>query len=259
MHQRMIFLFLPPLLFMQLPLWLGCTSQNEFHVLSFVLYRYMKYLYPYECEKRGLSSPGELQAAIDSNRREGRRQSYGSTLFNYSPVGTPTLLASPKLQMPHISMPTPNGGHMTQTPVIKKGLCFLLVFYSLFWKERERKMIFLIRKLNVIADLDLNYTLDPPKEKSSLLHNNSATSYSRLFHAVAWIVIRADRKQLAGLPLAHSASFRITPAGAMKHKETWAASWFSNVPIWKRTSHATLLGSKTLTNLTIFIVFTKQP
>ncbi|XP_026067003.1 AT-rich interactive domain-containing protein 3A isoform X3 [Carassius auratus] len=81
--------------------------------------QYMKYLYPYECEKRGLSSPGELQAAIDSNRREGRRQSYGSTLFNYSPVGTPTLLASPKLQMPHISMPTPNGGHMTQT-VIKK-------------------------------------------------------------------------------------------------------------------------------------------
>uniref|UniRef100_A0A673KLD9 AT-rich interactive domain-containing protein 3 n=1 Tax=Sinocyclocheilus rhinocerous TaxID=307959 RepID=A0A673KLD9_9TELE len=82
--------------------------------------QYMKYLYPYECEKRGLSSPGELQAAIDSNRREGRRQSYGSTLFSYSPMGTPTLLASPKLQMPHISMPTPNGGHMTQTTVIKK-------------------------------------------------------------------------------------------------------------------------------------------
>ncbi|XP_016149861.1 AT-rich interactive domain-containing protein 3A [Sinocyclocheilus grahami] len=82
--------------------------------------QYMKYLYPYECEKRGLSSPGELQAAIDSNRREGRRQSYGSTLFSYSPMGTSTLLASPKLQMPHISMPTPNGGHMTQTTVIKK-------------------------------------------------------------------------------------------------------------------------------------------
>ncbi|CAM4539957.1 unnamed protein product [Leuciscus chuanchicus] len=82
--------------------------------------QYMKYLYPYECEKRGLSSPGELQAAIDSNRREGRRQSYGSTLFNYSPVGTPTLLSSPKLQMPHISMPgMPNGGHLNQTSVIK--------------------------------------------------------------------------------------------------------------------------------------------
>ncbi|KAL2092390.1 hypothetical protein ACEWY4_012188 [Coilia grayii] len=82
--------------------------------------QYMKYLYPYECEKRGLSSPGELQAAIDSNRREGRRQSYGSALFNYSPVGTPTLLASPKLQMPHIAMPTHNGAHLSQSQAIKK-------------------------------------------------------------------------------------------------------------------------------------------
>lgn len=37
----------------------------------------MKYLYPYECEKRRLSTPSELQAAIDGNRREGRRTSYG--------------------------------------------------------------------------------------------------------------------------------------------------------------------------------------
>lgn len=37
----------------------------------------MKYLYPYECEKKGLSTPSELQAAIDGNRREGRRSSYG--------------------------------------------------------------------------------------------------------------------------------------------------------------------------------------
>ncbi|KAF6216932.1 hypothetical protein GE061_001283 [Apolygus lucorum] len=40
--------------------------------------QYMKYLYPYECEKRRLSTPGELQAAIDGNRREGRRGSYGT-------------------------------------------------------------------------------------------------------------------------------------------------------------------------------------
>lgn len=83
--------------------------------------RYMKYLYPYECEKRGLSSPGELQAAIDSNRREGRRQSFGSTVFSYSPVGTPTLLSSPKLQMSHLSMPTQNSVHISQVPDIKKG------------------------------------------------------------------------------------------------------------------------------------------
>jgi hypothetical protein len=40
-------------------------------------FRYMKYLYPYECEKKHLSTPAELQAAIDGNRREGRRTSYG--------------------------------------------------------------------------------------------------------------------------------------------------------------------------------------
>nr|ADW95351.1 deadringer [Paracentrotus lividus] len=40
--------------------------------------QYMKYLYPYECEKKSLSSPSELQSAIDGNRREGRRPSYHS-------------------------------------------------------------------------------------------------------------------------------------------------------------------------------------
>lgn len=45
--------------------------------IFFSLFRYMKYLYPYECEKEKLSSPEELQMAIDGNRREGRRSSYG--------------------------------------------------------------------------------------------------------------------------------------------------------------------------------------
>lgn len=83
--------------------------------------RYMKYLYPYECEKRGLSSPGELQAAIDSNRREGRRQSFGATLFNYSPVGTPAILASPKLPMPALTISTHNCSQINQVHTIKKG------------------------------------------------------------------------------------------------------------------------------------------
>ena len=37
----------------------------------------MKYLYDYECDKEGLSTKDELQQAIDGNRREGRRSSYG--------------------------------------------------------------------------------------------------------------------------------------------------------------------------------------
>ncbi|XP_037078628.1 AT-rich interactive domain-containing protein 3A-like, partial [Pollicipes pollicipes] len=43
--------------------------------------QYMKYLYPYECQKQGLSSPSELQVAIDGNRREGRRSTYNNASY----------------------------------------------------------------------------------------------------------------------------------------------------------------------------------
>ncbi|CAB4058831.1 Protein dead ringer,AT-rich interactive domain-containing protein 3A,AT-rich interactive domain-containing protein 3B,Protein dead ringer homolog,AT-rich interactive domain-containing protein 3C,AT-rich interactive domain-containing protein cfi-1 [Lepeophtheirus salmonis] len=39
--------------------------------------QYTKYLYPLECMQRNLSNPGELQMAIEGNKREGRRSSYG--------------------------------------------------------------------------------------------------------------------------------------------------------------------------------------
>ncbi|XP_037608393.1 AT-rich interactive domain-containing protein 3B-like isoform X1 [Sebastes umbrosus] len=63
--------------------------------------QYMKYLYPFECERKGLSSPGELQAAIDSNRREGRRPSYSSSLFRFSPSPStaPHILSPPKMHL----------------------------------------------------------------------------------------------------------------------------------------------------------------
>lgn len=35
-------------------------------------------MYPLECRKKNLSNPTELQAAIEGNKREGRRGSYGS-------------------------------------------------------------------------------------------------------------------------------------------------------------------------------------
>ncbi|KAM4748323.1 AT-rich interactive domain-containing protein 3B [Rhinophrynus dorsalis] len=68
--------------------------------------QYMKYLYLYECEKKSLSSPAELQAAIDGNRREGRRPSYGSSSFSYSPTpaGAPTLLGAPKVPVPMLGV-----------------------------------------------------------------------------------------------------------------------------------------------------------
>jgi hypothetical protein len=85
-------------------------------------HRYMKYLYPYECERRGLSSPNELQAAIDSNRREGRRQSFGGSLFAYSPGGAHGMLSSPKLPVPSLGLAaSTNGSSITPAPKIKKG------------------------------------------------------------------------------------------------------------------------------------------
>ncbi|XP_061884474.1 AT-rich interactive domain-containing protein 3A isoform X2 [Entelurus aequoreus] len=83
--------------------------------------QYMKYLYPYECDKRGLSNPNELQAAIDSNRREGRRQSFGGSLFTYSPNGTPTMLSSPKLSTPTMGLTVgTNGASLTPIQKIRK-------------------------------------------------------------------------------------------------------------------------------------------
>lgn len=58
----------------------SCRSRRVKIVFILVLTcRYMKYLYPYECSKKKLSTPAELQAAIDGNRRDSRR-SFGSFL-----------------------------------------------------------------------------------------------------------------------------------------------------------------------------------
>lgn len=71
----------------------------------------MKYLYPYECEKRRLSTPAELQAAIDGNRREGRRSSYGtySEMVQRSPI--------PSSQMSPLSLVS-----QQQSMVVRGGL-----------------------------------------------------------------------------------------------------------------------------------------
>lgn len=68
--------------------------------------RYMKYLYPYECEKRQLSTPEELQVAIEGNRREGRRSSYGtySEMVQRSPL--PNLPPTHPSQMSPLSLVT---------------------------------------------------------------------------------------------------------------------------------------------------------
>ncbi|XP_013876980.1 AT-rich interactive domain-containing protein 3B [Austrofundulus limnaeus] len=82
--------------------------------------QYMKYLYPFECDKKGLSSPGELQAAIDSNRREGRRPSYTTSLYRYSPSPGSAphgLLSSPPMQAAPIMH---NGLNTSASPNLKR-------------------------------------------------------------------------------------------------------------------------------------------
>uniref|UniRef100_A0A8D2KUX3 AT-rich interactive domain-containing protein 3 n=1 Tax=Varanus komodoensis TaxID=61221 RepID=A0A8D2KUX3_VARKO len=99
----------------------GLNLPTSITSAAFTLRTYMKYLYPYECEKRGLSSPNELQAAIDSNRREGRRQGFSGSIFTYSPSGTHTMLPSPQLQVPAMGMASAtNGSPMVSVPKIKK-------------------------------------------------------------------------------------------------------------------------------------------
>ncbi|TKS73599.1 AT-rich interactive domain-containing protein 3A [Collichthys lucidus] len=82
--------------------------------------QYMKYLYPFECEKKGLSSPGELQAAIDSNRREGRRPSYTNSLYRYSPSPSSAphaLISSPTMQATSTGH---NGLNSSASPILKR-------------------------------------------------------------------------------------------------------------------------------------------
>ena len=90
----------------------------------------MKYLYAYECEKKSLSSPAELQAAIDGNRREGRRPSYSSSLFSYSPTATgpPSLLSPPKIRFPIIGVAPGSGTsnpRVSPAAAVRKGQLLL--------------------------------------------------------------------------------------------------------------------------------------
>ncbi|XP_053742697.1 AT-rich interactive domain-containing protein 3B-like [Synchiropus splendidus] len=83
--------------------------------------QYMKYLYAFECDKKGLSSPGELQAAIDNNRREGRRPSYTNSLYRYSPSpssGPHALLSSPTMPPTATGNSDPN---QMASPVLKRS------------------------------------------------------------------------------------------------------------------------------------------
>ena len=79
--------------------------------------QYMKYLYPYECSTLKLSSPGELQCAIDGNRRDtSRRPSIGHYTSMVEPdVGFYPDSASPKSNCSSPTLKRPSSPTMSQS------------------------------------------------------------------------------------------------------------------------------------------------
>ena len=77
------------------------VAEKNNEIANCLFPRYMKYLYPYECSKKKLSTPAELQAAIDGNRRDSRR-SFGSFLSQTVPSdgGRPYSSPSPTTTPP---------------------------------------------------------------------------------------------------------------------------------------------------------------
>uniref|UniRef100_A0A8D2MKG2 AT-rich interactive domain-containing protein 3 n=1 Tax=Zonotrichia albicollis TaxID=44394 RepID=A0A8D2MKG2_ZONAL len=140
--------------------------------------QYMKYLYPYECEKRALSSPGELQAAIDSNRREGRRQTFGTALFNYSPASTPTLLGTPKMPLPALTISTHKDGMLAASVPGRIAIPVGLASHHLTAAQAAAaSQAVVLEQLREKLE-----TGEPPEKKVAL----TAEEQQRLGHPVLW-------------------------------------------------------------------------
>lgn len=81
--------------------------------------QYTRYLYPYECRNKNLSSPSDLHSAIESHRREGRRQAYEG-FSGFIPTSScfplpPSPLQIPLPQFPHLQQQRPK---MFEDPLI---------------------------------------------------------------------------------------------------------------------------------------------
>ena len=86
----------------------SCTRSNC-ETEPRLLFRYTKYIYPYECHMKNLSNPNELQTAIDGNRREGRRSGYDSYPHPMFGGPRPTIPLPPSsLALSH-NLPLPPG------------------------------------------------------------------------------------------------------------------------------------------------------
>ena len=98
-----------------------------FQVLTFIpffhhaIFRYIKYLYPYECETKNLSSPEELHLAVDINRRDARTPVAGTPQTPGTPHTPVRLLMDPN--QASLAAQTPTNTPSTATagePAAKK-------------------------------------------------------------------------------------------------------------------------------------------
>ena len=81
-------------------------------------------MYPFECEKEKLPSPAELQAAIDGNRREGRRPSYGNP-YGF-PEGVPGMHPAAFPSLPGAGQMLPNGLRLPNGGMTRSLTLFLM-------------------------------------------------------------------------------------------------------------------------------------
>lgn len=78
----------------------------------------MKYLYPYEREKEALSTQEQLQTAIETNRRESRRNNYGYNANNDSLVPRNQHNSLPPTPLPMLSIAQITAANESQHHVV---------------------------------------------------------------------------------------------------------------------------------------------
>lgn len=138
----------------------------------------MKYLYPYEQTHERLSTSGQLQQAIETNKRESRQKpspqmmgvAYSASRDNQAALGMNTLSlgltgpinpsGSQQTRSPHILMP--NGGqHPQHLPQMPNGMLIMI-----FMLQRGKRLVYGQERASYILVLCLfNFIITHTKRK----------------------------------------------------------------------------------------------
>jgi len=177
--------------------------------------QYMKYLYPYECEKENMSSADELQMAIDGNRREGRRSSYGA----YPEMGgspPPTMTSS------NVAALLGNGAPASQVAAAQQALSSMDLF--------GRAGLDLTSTLSLMSrQLNGHHNGSPSVTGHGLNHNHHSQNNNNLSHSSSG----DEEREGSVSPPPIGVQSQITPQGNASVKGERAGSP-SEEPIQKR-------------------------